>query len=369
MDDAKSGARNAFSGQPAPPQVLLDIAGGPGTTPINSLAVGYNISEEMRTALRLVGRDFREFGEVLDFGCGCSRVLRWFDDLARNCRFHGTDINADAIEWSRAHIAFAEFSQNEPWPPLRYPSERFDLIYGISVLTHLDETFQLAWLEEIWRIAKPGAIVMLTALGDWQARNDLVGDAAREFAGKGLVYRQIHEATASGLPAFYQLTYHSRQYIERIWSRDFRLLAFIRQGPLYFQDLVVMEKPAQHDGPHERPRPAYLYVDLPRGSVGPPEFGAIVDGSEVAVQGWAFHPDGGTLELDVWLDGDRVASCAPDIPRPDVAALNQGFPNAAVCGFTTTLSTERWAPGRHVLSMSARTNLVPMASTCLFKEE
>jgi SAM-dependent methyltransferase len=116
-----------------------------------------------------VGIDFDTFQDVLDFGCGCGRTLAWFAN--RPPRLYGTDIDAEAISWCRTNLDFAEFGVNDAHPPLQYPSEAFDLVYAISIFTHLDEDFQFRWLDELRRVTRTRGIVLLTLHGPHVWRN------------------------------------------------------------------------------------------------------------------------------------------------------------------------------------------------------
>lgn len=128
-------------------------------------SLGKRCSESIEASLKKIGKDFDSFQDVLDFGCGCGRTLIWFANPPRSPRLHGTDIDAEAISWCRDNLDFAEFGVNNPLPPLEYPSEAFDLIYAISVFTHLDEDCQFRWLDELKRITGPKGIVLLTLHG------------------------------------------------------------------------------------------------------------------------------------------------------------------------------------------------------------
>ena len=78
----------------------------------------------------------------------------------------------------------------------------------ISVFTHLDEDYQFRWLAELQRIAKPGALVVLTVNG---AKN-----------GQGFFFERSYE---EGLfPAWYQNTYHSRDYVFENFGKYFEVL-------------------------------------------------------------------------------------------------------------------------------------------------
>lgn len=181
-----------------------------GSIPIES----YKSSQEPTTgaliaALGRVGAKPEQFNSVLDFGCGCGRILVPFQKRMPQARFYGTDVDAALIRWSRKHLPSAEFSHNGPEPPLPYADASFDLIYAHSVFTHLDERLQFLWLEELRRVARPGAILILTVHG------------MTEAAGFKFVK---NDAWSDFFPDFYQTTFHSRAYLEENWGRYFTLL-------------------------------------------------------------------------------------------------------------------------------------------------
>lgn len=111
---------------------------------------------QINSILSLAGKSFTDFPRALDFGCGCGRMMLHLEDVGKAIELHGTDIDAEAVAWASEHIPWAKFSVNQPLPPLNFPDEYFDLIFNHSVFTHLDETYQDAWLLELERITKPG---------------------------------------------------------------------------------------------------------------------------------------------------------------------------------------------------------------------
>ena len=47
---------------------------------------------------------------MLDFGCGCGRILRWWASLKDSCEIWGCDYNADLIAWCQRRLSyFAQF--------------------------------------------------------------------------------------------------------------------------------------------------------------------------------------------------------------------------------------------------------------------
>ena len=102
---------------------------------------------------------------MLDFGCGCGRVMRHWRDL-RGPALHGTDYNPYLVEWCRAHLSFASFGVNALEPPLAYRDAEFDLVYAYSVFTHLPAAMQLPWMDELVRVTRVGGHVFLTLHGE-----------------------------------------------------------------------------------------------------------------------------------------------------------------------------------------------------------
>jgi len=104
---------------------------------------------------------------VLDWGCGPGRVIRHLPSFLYNsCKFYGTDYNQKYINWCKKNISGVSFSINKLAPPLTYERNTFDIIYGISIFTHLSKEMHFAWFNELLRVLKPGGIMLLTLHGN-----------------------------------------------------------------------------------------------------------------------------------------------------------------------------------------------------------
>jgi SAM-dependent methyltransferase len=103
---------------------------------------------------------------VLDFGCGAGRVIRQFAREAESAEFFGCDIDESCISWARTHLSPPfDFFENAELPPLDRPDASFDLVYGISVFTHLTDTWS-EWLLELHRVLRHGGLLILSFLGE-----------------------------------------------------------------------------------------------------------------------------------------------------------------------------------------------------------
>lgn len=228
-------------GLPLPPAILRYRVHG-ALDPASFLIVGQECTNDLRRHLSSLGRDLGSFRRILDFGCGCGRVLRHFVGLPPGGRLYGTDIDASLIGWCQEHLStFAEWGVNGFEPPLRYADATFDLIYGISVFTHLDEPLQRQWLAEIKRVLAPGGVAIFTVHGA-SLHVVLPSEDQATLKGKGFLFRtgQTGRLKLDGLPDFYQTAYHTREYVEREWGKFFRVAQYVEKGMASNQDAAVL---------------------------------------------------------------------------------------------------------------------------------
>lgn len=192
-------------------------------------------------------RDYADCQAILDWGCGCARVARFVTELAPE-KLTGIDIDPDNIQWCKENIRQAEFAAIGLNPPTRFASETFDLVYGVSVFTHLSEIDQDRWLTELQRITKPGAAVLMSIQGEiafLRADGDFQRFLALEQTGFHVYGRcpdldgVLPEMKESG---YYKNVFHSRPYIYEHWRRYFEIIDVIDAAFSGYQDLVVMRR-------------------------------------------------------------------------------------------------------------------------------
>jgi len=146
-----------------PPQLRVRVAGTADRTWF--LQTGLAHFTFLRTLLSDAGHPIDEMGSVLDFGCGCGRMLRWWCDISGPA-IHGCDYNRELVRWCDEHLGFAQVQANELAPPLPYEDEAFELLYALSIFTHLSTELAQQWLTEMHRVTKPGGFVWFTAHGE-----------------------------------------------------------------------------------------------------------------------------------------------------------------------------------------------------------
>jgi len=207
------------------------------------LEIGKRCANDIKSLVRTTGKELFDFNRVLDFGCGNGRVIRNFYDKPESCQLYGTDIDKDSINWCRNHLPLAQWDVNDFMPPMKYADGSFDCVYAISVFTHLDEEMQFAWLKELNRVTKPGAILVLTIHG--RSLFSQLNRAKRELLEEKGIYFDVFQTGAfkhDGLPDFYQTTYHTRNYINSRWSEYFEIIEYVEKGMNDHQDAVILKR-------------------------------------------------------------------------------------------------------------------------------
>jgi SAM-dependent methyltransferase len=231
-------AHGAPDGLPLPPPGLVYLVAG--SFDVGAFYESGRVHAELiRTLLREHGREPGSLEGMLDFGCGCGRVLRhWRGDGIR--RLHGSDVNPALVDWCRAALPFASVSANPPAPPVSLPDAGFDLVYAISVFTHLTHELERAWSDELTRLVRPGGLLLVTTKG--VSRSDVLtpDERARFDAGEPVV--QFQRYAGRNLCA----AFHPEAYLRTRFAPALRLVRLLPADEArgHTQDFVLYERPA-----------------------------------------------------------------------------------------------------------------------------
>ena len=218
------------------PPAALRYRVGESLSITNFLNVGKACAEHLQNQLQRIGIGLENASRVLDFGCGSGRTLAWLIEQYPATQFYGADVDKEAIEWCRRNLAGAKYVSNSADPPLPFEASYFDVIYCISVFTHLDEGKQDLWLAEMKRILKPGGALVLTVHGERTAQA-LDRDSAGLFRDRGFVHLRSRKLSGM-LPEWYNTSWHSRSYIVTRLKRVFGEAQYISL-PDGSQDIVL----------------------------------------------------------------------------------------------------------------------------------
>jgi len=247
---------------PTPPESLIGRVIGHGATTEDYLRSGLSDAQNIYEMLFDVATDVTRGGNLLDFGCGCGRIIRFVARLADTWTLFGADVDEEAIEWCQSQLDFASFSRIRPEPPLSFPDEHFTAIYSFSVFSHLPESLHRRWLEDLRRTLKPGGTLVATVMGrhcfERFKNSDLppgtpglapavLDRDARAFDTSGYVY-YAYEGDPISLPeedwqeGLYGMAFITDDYVRERWSELFEVVE-IRFAPQGWQDYVALRRP------------------------------------------------------------------------------------------------------------------------------
>src|SRR5262245_59615476 len=111
---------------PPPPEIAYRITGS-HLSGVQYAHQSKRLADGLDTVLAAHGLRIDQFKSVLDFGCGCGRIISHYAYLSDAIKFYGTDIDEVGINWCREHMPRIDFSVNSAEPPLNWPDGQFDL--------------------------------------------------------------------------------------------------------------------------------------------------------------------------------------------------------------------------------------------------
>ncbi|MFO7616847.1 MAG: class I SAM-dependent methyltransferase [Bacteroidales bacterium] len=174
---------------------------------------------------------------ILDWGCGPARVVRHLPDLLPGSECYGTDYNRKTITWCSGAFDNITFHANDLMPGLVFNDDHFDLVYGISIFTHLSEEAHHAWLAELLRVLKPAGVLFLTLHGA-SFREKLSGRERADFdAGKLVVRGRVREGHRT------YTSFHPESWV-RNWFPPASVAEHLAGGE-GDQDVWIIKKPAE----------------------------------------------------------------------------------------------------------------------------
>lgn len=200
-----------------PPAGLRVLVSG-DADPDAFLETGRAHNEFIRALLGANGIEVTALDAILDLGCGCGRVTRWWQDLD-GPEVHACDYNPKLVAWCRRALPFVHARRNRLLPPLPYEPASLDHVYAISVFTHLTEEQQDLWIAELARVLRPGGTALLTVMGEFYA--DRLSTSERRRFDAGIAVTRFEDLSGTNLCA----SYHPPGYVAgRMLGTKFELL-------------------------------------------------------------------------------------------------------------------------------------------------
>jgi SAM-dependent methyltransferase len=115
----------------------------------------------------------------------------------------------------------------------------FDLVYSLSVFTHLSEPLQRFWIDELARVLRPGGFLLITTHGA-HYREQLSPQEQGTFGAGRVVVREPGRDGSNACAVF-----HPEPYVRTTLARNLDVVDFIPEGALGNprQDVYLLRKP------------------------------------------------------------------------------------------------------------------------------
>jgi SAM-dependent methyltransferase len=176
-------------------------------------------AETREQILRMLPAGFELEGRrLLDFGCGAGRTLRHFLGEAGSAEIWGCDIDAESVDWLEQNLCPPLHAlRNEASPGLPFEDGQFDLVWALSVFTHLVDTWA-AWMLELHRVIADDGILIATTVGP--DHSELIAEEDWEEDRIGMNALRHWAPWDVGGP----MVLHSTWWLRAHWGRAFEIL-------------------------------------------------------------------------------------------------------------------------------------------------
>jgi ubiquinone/menaquinone biosynthesis C-methylase UbiE len=179
---------------------------------------------------------------VLEWGCGVSRIVRHLPTLLPSSKIFGADINKEMIVWNKANVLNVQFDLINYQPPTLYEANSFNLVYAISVFTHVEDIEQEKWIKEMYRIIKPSGIFLFTTHGE-KYFSHLTKEQNKVLLSKGM-YTKTYKQKGHRMMS----TYNEPNHLKKLLSPFFEVLEYVNgnenETKIGGQDLWIVKRKA-----------------------------------------------------------------------------------------------------------------------------
>ena len=197
--------------------------------------------------------------DILDFGCGASRILRYFPMFKPEHNYYAAEVNPACIRHVKEVVPSVQTTLLTSNPPSDLTDASIDVAYAWSIWTHFDEPTGRAWLEELHRVLRPGGAALITCHTDelvdrygkeepfvsrLQAAGEDYSEIRKEYDERGFAYWRSYPETSKNLGIdneSFGMTFMSVDYVRKNWS-DIFSLADVVEGIPRWQDILVLQK-------------------------------------------------------------------------------------------------------------------------------
>lgn len=224
----------AVDGLPMPPRYLMTLVAG---TPDWRwfISSGERAAKAFDQYAAEGGCSFAAARRILDLGCGSGRIARHLLKLTA-AEIYGVDYNPQLVDWCARNLK-GHFTQNRLHPPLAFPDAHFDVVYLMSVFTHLRRETQEEWLAELRRVTRPGGVALVTFHDEDHPGLPKTEEAQAALKKDG-IYIYNNRVEGSNLMASFQ----TRDMVQETFGRYFDVVRILPSAQTAVEQAVAILK-------------------------------------------------------------------------------------------------------------------------------
>jgi SAM-dependent methyltransferase len=188
--------------------------------------------------LHRAGRAWHELAAVIDFACGYGRVTRWLPTVMPAARVTACDIQKEAVAWCAAEYGVRPLLADPELVATAFA--RYDLLFAISLVTHLSERRLTRLFSVLNDIIKPNGVVIFSSHGRTSARN---ATAIKEYLDPARIIVDLEKDGIVFIPYPHSRdkdigdTFVTKEYIERMMARHAPMLSLVFCEEATFWDM------------------------------------------------------------------------------------------------------------------------------------
>lgn len=212
---------------------------------------GYAILSILVDKASTHGKEIAPDTNIYDFGCGVGRVTIPLAEKYQ-ANIFGSDVDHTAIEFLNKNFSSQLKAVTTKYkPPLPFDDNYFDIIYSISVWSHFPDDLQYSWLEEMQRIMKQDALLLISTAGishleNWHKkgkRTEISADMLREKGSLFIKNTRLDDNPEMfpGVTDDWGVFYQTPDHIRAAWSDLFEIEE-IDEACIGKQDLIILRK-------------------------------------------------------------------------------------------------------------------------------
>jgi SAM-dependent methyltransferase len=175
------------------------------------LADGWRTLAELMRVMDSVDRPLSRTGSMLEFAAGFGRFTRHLAPILPG-RLTASDIHPGSVEFLREQFGVEGFYSAHDPARLEIP-RRHDLVFVLSMFTHLPPAMWGAWLAKLFSAVTPGGFLVFSVHNEAMARIEGV-----KFAPDGTFFAASSESREL-TPETYGTTFTTRAFVEQEVAR------------------------------------------------------------------------------------------------------------------------------------------------------